>query len=347
LHLQTKEDQQKKNKEITDALEAQKQVSASTAKEVQRVRSDMQLYIANELPSALAAAIQAHFLANPPSSFPAPHEQPAWISSIRDTVKDMIPPPAPVDIQAISASLGAELRKELTKEMQAWRADLSAWKDAGDKKLTDRMNAIEFRIASIRSEEGRRPGLTEEQVQERIKAALEAQRPPPMQGLSEAQIMERIEAALTLQREQWDARQAEAGRAPPREIVVHNERRQATEPWIYSADRKQDVRTWILACDDFFQRNPTQWVLDRDRIIYAISRMEHGSRAHDFGSYYRRTMDGIDGIPRVDTARYWTTFVSELKERFLSSEEAAEALISIQKLIFILFILLASRRLMA
>ena len=181
----------------------------------------MQLYIANELLIALAAAIQAHFLANPPSSFPAPHEQPAWISSIRDTVKDMIPPPTPVDIQAIRASLGADLRNELTKEMQVWRADLTAWKNAGDKKLTDRMNAIEFKIASMRSEEGWRSGLTEEHVQERFNAALEAQRPPSMQGLSEAQVMERIEAALTLQSEQWDARQAEAGRASCRERVYH------------------------------------------------------------------------------------------------------------------------------
>jgi hypothetical protein len=32
-------------------------------------------------------------------------------------------------------------------------------------------------------------------------------------------------------------------------------RQDATEPWCYSADKSEDLRAWITACKDYFQRN--------------------------------------------------------------------------------------------
>ena len=84
----------------------------------------------------------------------------------------------------------------------------------------------------------------------------------------------------------------------------------------------------------FRRRNPGTWVADRERIIYAIGRLANNSKAQDFGTHYRRSMDGLEGIIRVDTHKYWANFEKALKDRFLSSEETSQAIIKIDQLTY-------------
>jgi len=103
-------------------------------------------------------------------------------------------------------------------------------------------------------------------------------------------------------------------------------RREATEPWRYSADKKEDLRAWIMACEDYFARNPWEWTDEKDKIKYALGRTKEKTQAQLFGIQYRREMEGSDGFILRPAHRYWHTFVSTIKKRFLSSQEAQEAL---------------------
>jgi hypothetical protein len=104
---------------------------------------------------------------------------------------------------------------------------------------------------------------------------------------------------------------------------IQPRKREAKEVWNFKGASDQDLRAWILACEDHFGRNPWMWESDKDRIKYAISCLE--DKAKPFGERYRKRMDGKDGEIMQVHFRYWTTFVTEMKARFLSSEEAREA----------------------
>ena len=65
-------------------------------------------------------------------------------------------------------------------------------------------------------------------------------------------------------------------------------RKPATEPWLYGGNFSEDLRAWLLAYEDFFNWNPTDWETKTDCIKYAVSRMKDNSKAHDFGISYRR-----------------------------------------------------------
>ena len=135
--------------------------------------------------------------------------------------------------------------------------------------------------------------------------------------MTNEQVNEQIAAALVAQRRQWVLDQAE------RPIVVHTtQQRQATEPYLFSGN-DQDVRDWLPKCQDFFARNLDSGTADQERIICTISRLTNNSKAQEFGTYYRRAMDGIEGITRVDTHKYWLNFETAIKAQFLSSEERA------------------------
>ena len=45
-------------------------------------------------------------------------------------------------------------------------------------------------------------------------------------------------------------------------------------------------------------------------------------------------MDGLEGIIRVVTDKYWANFEKAIKDRFLSSEETSQAIIKIDQLTY-------------
>src|SRR3978361_1931145 len=112
----------------------------------------------------------------------------------------------------------------------------------------------------------------------------------------------------------------------PQNKTPRPRRREATEPWKYSADKKEDLRAWIMACEDYFARNSWEWTDQKDKIKYALGRTAEKTQAQLFGIQYRREIEGSDGFILRPAHRYWHTLVSTIKKRFLSSQEAQEAL---------------------
>ncbi|HEX3642441.1 MAG TPA: hypothetical protein VHV10_14210, partial [Ktedonobacteraceae bacterium] len=346
-------ERQKQREKLQEEVEAQKRLGKLTAREVERMKFAMDSFLKNDLSSHLSSAITNYFTAypitndignyfqnNPISSIPPAHEIPAWEEAIRRVInhQQQQVPNAEAIAEQVTRTLGSQLdgwkasitelvTRHTSEEALQQRVDEAMSRRPGfppttpglsEERIQRMINtALAARVVPTSE------GLTEEQVQQRINAALAA-RPVPI-GITEEQVTERIEAALNAQREQWNSNRTEH----PQQIVVHTtQTKQATEPYLF-AGANQDIRDWILRCEDYFSRNPELWTADRDRIIFAIGRLQHNSKAQDFGTYYRRAMDGLEGITRVDENKYWITFVSAIKNRFLSSEEAAEAIIAI------------------
>jgi hypothetical protein len=68
-------------------------------------------------------------------------------------------------------------------------------------------------------------------------------------------------------------------------------RQDTTEPWQSSADKSEDLRAWIMACEDYFQYNAWQWEQDADRMKSPIRRFKKPLRAQDFGTQYCQGVD--------------------------------------------------------
>ena len=41
-------------------------------------------------------------------------------------------------------------------------------------------------------------------------------------------------------------------------------RRPASEPWLYTGEFSENLRAWLLACEDYFNWNPAEWDLETD-----------------------------------------------------------------------------------
>src|SRR5437588_8989056 len=96
----------------------------------------------------------------------------------------------------------------------------------------------------------------------------------------------------------------------------------ATEPWLNGGNFSEDLRAWLLACEDLFNWNPTEWETETDCIKYAVGRMKDNSKAHDFRISYRRSMEGIDGYPLKPLFARWAKFKAEIIEGFEPKEGA-------------------------
>ena len=118
---------------------------------------------------------------------------------------------------------------------------------------------VQERIRTALNARLAKTSIMEAQVKERITAALEAANLEARQaqtGLTEEQVNERIEEAIAAQQRQWSADRTE------RPIVVHTtQQRQATEAYLFSG-KDQDIKDWLLKCQDFFGRNPETWASD-------------------------------------------------------------------------------------
>ena len=108
--------------------------------------------------------------------------------------------------------------------------------------------------------------------------------------------------------------------------------RPATEPWLYAGEFSENLRAWLLACEDFFNWNPSEWEEETDCIKYAIGRIKEKTKAHDFGISYRRSMEGLDGSPLRPLFKKWGKFKTEIQERFEPKEGAMLAKIEMDNL---------------
>ena len=104
-----------------------------------------------------------------------------------------------------------------------------------------------------------------------------------------------------------------------------SKRKPADPPFVYKYLDYQDVKVWLLACEDYVARNPTYWMKEEDKIIYAIGRME-GKEVAPFALAYRKQMTGELGFQKQEGYEYWHIFKAQVILRFTVSHEAERAL---------------------
>ena len=76
-------------------------------------------------------------------------------------------------------------------------------------------------------------------------------------------------------------------------------KRPAQPPPEYKHAKHQDVRFWLMACKDCFDRNPYKWQDEADRIKYGLSKLK-GPQVSAFAMTYRNQMTGELGYTRQE-----------------------------------------------
>jgi len=109
-------------------------------------------------------------------------------------------------------------------------------------------------------------------------------------------------------------------RAIARERLLHTKR--PSDPrWVFKNKSHQDIRIWLMAVQDFFERNSHQWTMETDRIKYAMGRME-GDDIAPFTDTYRKKMSGALGYAKEIGYERWFMFEQKVTERFAPTHEA-------------------------
>ena len=98
----------------------------------------------------------------------------------------------------------------------------------------------------------------------------------------------------------------------------------------YEHTKHQDVRIWLTACKDFFDRNPSQWRIEADRIKYALSKMK-GPQVSSFAMTYRNQMTGELGFTRQEGYELWAIFAEQVVRHFGPTREEVKALREMMK----------------
>jgi hypothetical protein len=107
----------------------------------------------------------------------------------------------------------------------------------------------------------------------------------------------------------------------------------AEPPYTFQGDDNQDVRNWLTACEDYFDRNPTQWEIHSHRIIFALNKTR-GNKVAPFAEKYRKVMGGLGGFTRDPDYSTWERFRQEIIKRYIGIEEERRALEEMDKIIY-------------
>jgi len=110
------------------------------------------------------------------------------------------------------------------------------------------------------------------------------------------------------------------------EIAIANSgKRQADAPLPFKNRKDQNVKLWLLQCEDYFKRNPNEWSSDQDRITYALGRMEEEDMSA-FAFTYRNKMTGELGHLKIEGYEFWETFRGQCILRFALTHEGERSL---------------------
>ena len=107
-------------------------------------------------------------------------------------------------------------------------------------------------------------------------------------------------------------------------------KRPAQPPPDYEHTKHQDVRFWLTACKDFFDRNSYQWKNESDRIKYALGKMK-GPQVSAFAMTYRNQITGELGYTRQEGYEWWAIFAEQMTRRFGPTHEEVKALREMMK----------------
>jgi hypothetical protein len=112
--------------------------------------------------------------------------------------------------------------------------------------------------------------------------------------------------------------------------MARGNKRAAEPPGKFENKPTEDIRVWILSCEDYFDRNSYQWEKEEDRIKFALGKMT-GEEVAPFAITYRKKMTGEFGYPKHEGYGFWITFCSEVRERFSVLHRAQKALADMEK----------------
>lgn len=107
----------------------------------------------------------------------------------------------------------------------------------------------------------------------------------------------------------------------------------AKPPYLFQGDDNQDVRNWLTACEDYFDRNPHQWENHSHRIVFALGKTK-GNKVAPFAEKYRKVMGGIGGFTRDPDYSTWERFRQEIIKRYVGIEEERRALDEMDKIYY-------------
>ena len=107
----------------------------------------------------------------------------------------------------------------------------------------------------------------------------------------------------------------------------------AESPYFFPGEDNQDVRNWLTACEDYFDRNPTQWENHTHRIVFALGKTK-GNKIAPFSQKYRKVMSGLDGCTRDPSYSTWERFRQEITKRYIGIEEERRALGEMNKVVY-------------
>ena len=110
-------------------------------------------------------------------------------------------------------------------------------------------------------------------------------------------------------------------------------KRPAQPPPEYEHAKHQDIRFWLTACKDFFDRNPSQWPIEADRIKYALCKM-NGPQVSSFAMTYRKQMTGELGFTRQAGYEFWAIFAEQVVRRFGPTHEEVKGLWEMMKVMY-------------
>jgi len=78
-------------------------------------------------------------------------------------------------------------------------------------------------------------------------------------------------------------------------LVLLSDRQKTVEPpYFFQGEDNQEVRNGLTACEDYFDRNPTQWENISHRMVFALGKTK-GNKVATFSEKYRKPMGGFGG----------------------------------------------------
>jgi len=107
----------------------------------------------------------------------------------------------------------------------------------------------------------------------------------------------------------------------------------AEPPYVFQGEDNQDVRNWLTACEDYFDRNPTQWENHSHRIVFALGKTK-GNKVAPFSEKYRKVMGCLGDYTQDPSYSTWERFRQEIIKRYIGIEEERRALEEMDKIIY-------------
>ena len=113
--------------------------------------------------------------------------------------------------------------------------------------------------------------------------------------------------------------------------MANNGKREVSASTPFKNLKHQNIKLWLLQCEDYFKRNPMQWKAEQDRIKYALGRME-GEDVLAFALTYRKKITSELGNLKIEGYEYWEIFHMQCTTRFALTHEGERALTAMEKM---------------